>query len=267
MSTHPRVAISGAAGQMGQLLLAGTIRASDLTLSAALDRGDHPDQGKDAGSLCGLWPTSVPLGVLSPLTLSDTDVVVDFSLPAGTRELLGAAGGQALVIGVTGLDQDLTDALHAYAKRAPVLIATNFSTGVNVLLGLVEQAAGILSDYDLEIVEMHHNRKRDAPSGTACSLAEAGARGRGVDLVGRTVHGRHGEPGPRSQGEIGLHAVRGGDIAGEHTVYLAGSGERLALTHLATSRAAFADGALRAARWVHGKPPGLYTMPQVLGFR
>lgn len=262
-----RVAISGAAGHMGRLLLAETIRASDLVLSAALDRGNHPDQGADAGPLCGLWPTRIPLGVISPLTLSDTDVVVDFSLPAGTAELLVAAGGQALIIGVTGLDADQTAAVHAYAKRAPVVMATNFSTGVNVLLGLVEQAAGILADYDLEIVEMHHNRKRDAPSGTAKSLALAGARGRGVTLEGREVHGRQGALGPRSQGEIGLHAVRGGDVAGEHTVYLAGGGERLSLTHLATSRHAFVEGALRAARWAVSQPPGLYSMVDVLGFK
>ncbi len=261
------VAVNGAAGRMGRGLVAGIVKHPELTLSAAIDLGSHPDQGVDAGTLAGLWPSNTPLSVISNVALRDTEVVIDFSLPAGTEALLEAVEGKALVIGVTGLDDGTLSKLREYAITAPVVLANNFSTGINVLIGLVEQAARILEDYDLEVVEMHHNRKRDAPSGTARSLAVAGARGRDLQLEGREVHGRHGETGPRTLGEIGLHAIRGGDLPGEHTVYLAGSGERVALSHLATSRDAFVDGALRATAWVRDQPPGLYTMRQVLGFR
>jgi len=259
--------VNGAAGRMGRLLVAGIVRHASLDLAAALDLGSHPDQGTDAGVLAGVWPAQTPLSVLSHVALRDTEVVIDFSLPAGTEAVLDAVDRQALVVGVTGLDDRILERLREHSERAPVVLANNFSTGINVLIGLVEQAAAILEDYDLEVVEMHHSRKRDAPSGTARSLAAAGARGRHLDLEGRAVHGRQGPCGPRTLGEIGLHAVRGGDLPGEHTVYLAGVGERLALSHLATSREAFVDGAMRAACWVGAQPPGLYTMRQVLGFK
>ena len=187
------------------------------------------------------------------------EVVIDFSLPRGTLALLQVYEG-ALVIGTTGLDEATQRALVAHSQRHAVVQASNFSTGVTLLLNLVRTASAALPDYDVEIVEMHHRHKVDAPSGTARSLTEAASEGRGP-----AVHGRHGHTGERPLGEIGVHALRGGDIAGEHTVYLAGPGERLQLGHVATSRTAFAQGAVRAARWVLEQPPGLYDMQDVLG--
>jgi 4-hydroxy-tetrahydrodipicolinate reductase len=238
-----RIAVNGAAGRMGRLLVDQVLEAPDLQLSG---RGEQASP-------------------LSPAELEDSDVVVDFSLPAGTHQLLGRLGEQALVIGTTGLDEPTLALLAAHAERAPVVFASNFSTGVNLLFGLAAQAAAALPDHHVEVVEMHHARKRDAPSGTALSLGRAIAEARGQALEGQAVHGRAGEVGARSPTEIGFHALRGGDVAGEHTVYLAGPGERLSLGHLATSRQGFASGALRAARWTSGQPPGLYDMQDVLG--
>lgn len=265
--TPLRVAVNGAAGRMGRMVIADILEHDDLTLVGAADRPGHPDAGRDAGALCGKWSVGVALGEAGPDTFADAEVVVDFSLPGGTLALLEVLTGQALVTGTTGLEPAHMRFLDDYAKRAPVVRASNFSIGVNLLLGLVAQAAALAPRYDVEIVEMHHRHKRDAPSGTALALgaAVAGARGVALDTVG--VHGRSGETGPRSQGEIGLHALRGGDVIGEHTVYLAGPGERLMIGHLATSREAFASGALRAALWVEGRPAGLYDMRDVLGMR
>jgi len=198
-------------------------------------------------------------GELNALSYVDAQVVIDFSLPQGTAELLRTVE-LPLVVGTTGLDSATEAALRAHAERHPVVWASNFSTGVNLLFELVRTASSALPDYDLEIVEMHHRHKVDAPSGTARSLAQAASEGRGS-----VVHGREGHTGERPPGEIGMHALRGGDVAGEHMVYLAGPGERLQLGHLATSRRSFAEGAIRAARWVVGKPPKLYTMREVLG--
>ena len=266
-SSALRVAVNGAAGRMGRLVIADVLEHDDLALVGAADRPGHPDIGRDAGALCGKWNVGVYLSEPTPVPFAEAEVVVDFSLPGGTLALLDVLEGQALVTGTTGLEAAQLNRIAAYALRAPVVQASNFSTGVNLLLGLVAQAAALAPGFDVEIVEMHHRLKRDAPSGTALALGEAvaGARGVALDAVGR--HGRAGETGPRSEGEIGLHALRGGDIIGEHTVYLAGPGERLALGHLATSRAAFASGALRAALWVAGKPAGLYEMRDVLGMR
>ncbi len=261
-----KVAIVGAAGRMGRLLMRGTLEASDLALAAALEGPEHPDLGTDAGTLCGASACGLALEAVGAPSLARAELVIDFSLPEGTRALLQTAQTQALVVGVTGLETADRAALSQYAQRAPVVVASNFSTGINVLVGLVSQAAAMLPDHDLEIVEMHHNRKQDAPSGTAHSLARAAAEARGQRPEDHTLYGRQGNIGPRVAREIGVHALRGGDVAGEHTVYLAGAGERLALGHLATSRQAFADGALRAARWVVKQPPGLYSMQDVMGF-
>ncbi len=253
------VAVNGAAGRMGRLLVAGITAAPDLELVAAFEGRDHTQLGETLGG--------VALQTVDAPAVARARVLIDFSLPAGTRTLLHFVTDQALVCGVTGLDDLTQGALQAHSGSAAVVVASNFSTGVNVLLGLVSQAAATLADHDLEIVEMHHNRKRDAPSGTAQSLAQAAADARAIALDDHAVHGRRGDVGPRAPGEIGLHALRGGDVAGEHTVYLAGAGERLALSHLATSRQAFADGALRAARWAASQAPGRYDMQDVLGFR
>jgi 4-hydroxy-tetrahydrodipicolinate reductase len=262
-----RIAVNGAAGRMGRMVLAGVLLDEGLKLVAATDRPSHPNRGADAGQLCGKWTTGIALDAPRPGIYDDADVVVDFSLAEGISELLGALGEQALVMGTTGLSPEQLAGVQAHGKRAPVVLASNFSTGVNLLMGLVARAAQLLPDYDVEIVEMHHRHKRDAPSGTALSLGQAVATGRGEVFDSHAVYGRHGMLGPREPSQIGLHALRGGDIAGEHTVYLAGAGERLVLGHLSTSREAFAAGALRAARWVVARPPGLYDMVDVLGLR
>lgn len=224
-----RAGVNGSGGRMGTLLC----QLLDDDLVSATDRGQ-----------------------LNETAHADAEVIIDFSLPEGCARLLALYPQTPLVIGTTGLTDQTLAAIAAH--RAPVVHASNFSTGVTVLLDLVETAARALPDYDLEIVEMHHRFKVDAPSGTARSLALAS---------GRTplTHGREGHTGERPRGGIGMHALRGGDVAGEHTVYLAGPGERLQLGHLATSRATFAQGAIRAARWVIGKPPGVYDMKDVLG--
>ncbi|MCB9795610.1 MAG: 4-hydroxy-tetrahydrodipicolinate reductase [Alphaproteobacteria bacterium] len=261
------VGVQGAAGRMGRLLVAGIMEAEDLQLGAMIERRAHPELGKDAGQLAGQPRMGVLLGPMGGQGHQGCDVIIDFSLPEGTRALLDSAPGCALVIGTTGLGDALRADLRAYAERHPVVLASNFSTGVNLLLGLVAQAAALAPDYHVEIVEMHHRHKVDAPSGTALSLGRAVAEARGQSLSSLAVHGREGRTGARSDQEIGFHSLRGGDVAGEHTVYLAGPGERLSLGHLATSRSAFAGGALRAARWVVGQAPGLYDMQDVLGLR
>ncbi len=200
--------------------------------------------------------------------LGNCDVAIDVSQPAGTRRLLAAATphGTPLVIGTTGHDEAMISEIRTAAGRVPLLLAPNFSVGVNLLFALTAQAARALGpDYRVEIVELHHERKRDAPSGTARRLGEiaAAAHGRIFSEVAR--HGRTGEPGPRHPDELGMHAVRGGDIIGEHTVFLIGPAERLELTHRAANRELFAQGALRAAGWLVGRPPGFYGMADALG--
>jgi 4-hydroxy-tetrahydrodipicolinate reductase len=202
--------------------------------------------------------------------LGDADAVVDFSSPELFRRLLASQGEHlahsALVVGTTGLEPSDIEALHGLAASSPVLPAPNFSVGVNLLVALAEQTARVLgTEYDVEIVEAHHRRKVDAPSGTALQLGRAAAAGLDVDLEQVRRDGRRGQLGERERGEIGFHAVRGGDIVGEHRVMFIGERERVELGHVAASRALFADGALRAARWLVGKPAGLYTMRHVLG--
>ena len=251
-----RVAVLGATGHVGGLVVVGVISAADLELAAAVTRPGSPRIGDHAAG--------VPIAALGPGCFGDADVVVDFSLPDGLVEALPLLGGRPLVTGTTGLDAAGEARLDAYAREAPVVAAANFSTGVTLLLALVARAAGTLAEYDCEIVEAHHRRKRDAPSGTALALAEAAADARRVALDAVAVHGRSGQTGPRPDGQIGLHAVRAGDVVGEQTVWLAAEGERLELRHVASSRATFAQGALRAARWVVGRSPGRYGMRDVL---
>ena len=258
-----RIGVNGAAGRMGALLLKKCIGSTELWLGAATDRGSWI--GKDVGQLLGIDSTGLSISPVTSQVYTECQVVVDFSLPGGTGELIHSLSGQGLVVGTTGLPKEVSDAIAIYARKAPVVMAANFSTGVNVLLGMVQQAAELLPNHDIEIVEMHHNQKRDSPSGTALALADAAQRGR--DDAAEVIHGRSGHVGARPKGEIAIHALRGGDVAGEHTVYLAGAGERLMLGHLATSREAFVDGALTAAAWCAGKAPGLYGMNDVLGLK
>jgi 4-hydroxy-tetrahydrodipicolinate reductase len=258
-----RIGINGAAGRMGQLLCARVLSSRDLQLAVATDLPKF--SGKDVGEMVGLGNRDIRLGEPELGAYANCDIVVDFSLPAGTTKLLSCLGSQALVVGTTALNEESAKALGQHAQNNAVVLAANFSTGVNVLLSLVGQAARLLPDHDIEIVEMHHSRKRDAPSGTALALANAACEARGVDSSETVIYGRVGDAGPRTKGEIAIHALRGGDIAGEHTVTLSGAGERLELGHFATSRAAFADGALHAVRWLNNRPAGLYSMQDVLG--
>jgi 4-hydroxy-tetrahydrodipicolinate reductase len=221
--------------------------------------------GRDAGDLAGVGPigTCVVDG-LGALEHARADVVVDFSTPAATLALaaVAAAAGTALVSGTTGLGDEVRAALDRVSARIPLLWEPNMSVGVHVLTRLVAQATASLEGWDLEVVETHHRAKVDAPSGTALRLAEAMQQARAGST--RLVHGREGKPGPRGAGEIGVHAVRGGDVIGDHVVHFLGGGERLELTHRATSRDVFAHGALRAARWIAGRPPGRYSLGDVL---
>jgi len=255
-----RIVVSGATGRMGSILGA-LVREAE---GAELVGGIAP-----AGEADG-YPRVEPVGSCAPL-LEDCDVVIDFSAPEQLRGLVEThaetLAGRALVVGTTGMGAAEHERLDGLAERAAVLVAANFSVGVNLLLGLAERAARALPGdrFDVEIVEAHHRRKADAPSGTALALGKAVARGREVALEEVRRDGRTGGTGERPRGEIAFHALRGGDIVGEHRVHLIGASERIELAHAASDRAVFAEGALHAALWLAGRDPGHYTMADVLG--
>ena len=262
MGEPVRVVLSGATGRMGTAI-AGLI-ADDAGVSLLSGIGRTAEKECDIG--CPVVETPETAGGW----IREADVVIDFSAPELLRRLLemhgDALAGRALVVGTTGLGEEEHALLARAAERTAVLTAANFSVGVNLLAALAEQAARALGDdYDVEIVEAHHRRKADAPSGTALALGEAVARGRGVDLGSVRVDGRSGRPGERPRGEVAFHALRGGDIVGEHRVMLIGEREQVELGHVARDRALFAEGALRAARWMAGKGAGTYSMRDVLG--
>ncbi len=261
-----KVAVHGAAGRMGRTVVQLVHEAADLSLAAAIDSPGSPLLGRDAGELAGVAASGVM--VSSDLAeLAGADVVIDFSLPVALPPLFDHLQEKPLplVLATTGVDAPLWARVDQLAQRLPLVAAPNYSLGVAVLCHLAEQAAALLPGFDLEIIEMHHRNKVDAPSGTALGLLDAAARGRGQDGRANAVFGRQGHPGARSDAEIGVMTLRGGDVIGDHTLMLAGPGERLELSHRASNRALFAHGALRAARFLVGKAPGRYTMPQVLG--
>jgi 4-hydroxy-tetrahydrodipicolinate reductase len=256
-----RVCVLGPSGKMGRALLEAAVGRDDVRVTAAIDRRDAPGLG-----------TEVSPGVVATAELGAgldaCDVYIDFTSAAATRAAAEAAIRQrrAAVIGTTGLGPADHAIIDQLARVAPVVVAANFSLGVNLVLGLVRQAARVLGPtWDAEVVEAHHHAKRDAPSGTALAIARAIAAGHGADYDRVKRHARDGEVGPRPSGEIGVASVRGGDVVGEHTAYFFGAGERLEIGHRATSRAIFATGALRAVTWVIGQPPGRYDMLDVLG--
>lgn len=264
------IVVTGAAGRMGSRILALAHEAGDIRLGGALERPGHPALGQDALGRLGLPPAGVPVASsLGDAAWRAADVVVDFSSPEGTLETLRAAGGRprGWVIGTTGLSAAQRDEVARLVAQAPAVAASNMSAGVTLLLAVVEDLARRLPDHDVEIVEAHHRHKKDAPSGTALALGEAVARGRGVALDRAGVFARHGQTGERPRGAIGMQALRGGDIVGDHTVMFAGAGERIEVIHRAHSRDTFATGAMRAVRWVAepGRRPGLYDMRHVLG--
>lgn len=262
------IAITGAAGRMGRTLVQMVHAADDLKLAGATDRPDSDLLGKDIGTLCGLGDVGVPLQESLDQVPGDVDVVIDFTTPDATMSHLAtcAQRGFGIVIGTTGLNDDQKAQITSAAQQVPVVFAPNMSVGVNVLTNLVEQTARILGDdYDVEIVEMHHRHKVDAPSGTAFALGEAAAKGLDRNLKDCAIYGREGAEGPRNTNTIGFATLRGGDVVGEHTVIYAGDGERIEITHKASSRNTFARGAVRAARWLEGKSKGQFSMTDVLG--
>lgn len=251
--------IVGAAGRMGRMV-AALAEEEGFRVSGALEFSSSPALGQ---TLCGAKITSDP-----EEALTDADVVVEFALPEGFENRLAEylKRGVPCVIGTTGLDASAEEALTKASGNIPVIHASNFSLGVNLLGGLLKQAAAVLgSDYDVEILEMHHRHKKDAPSGTALYLAEKVEEGRKVGRE-KEIYGRYGKTGERPRGEIAIHALRGGDVVGDHTVVFAAEGERVEFTHRASSRSNFAKGALKAAAFLCGKKAGQYTMSDVIGF-
>ncbi len=266
-----KVIIQGAAGRMGKTLIRciQEKKVAGLQLVGAVDLWDVPGIGQDAGLNSGTSAAGVTLTTDLAAIAPNADVIVDFTShfgTAGNAERI-AQWGTAWVIGTTGLsDAELAEVNQA-AKHVPVVMAGNMSLGINLLCNLVEEAAKALhaKGYDIEVIERHHNQKADAPSGTALMLGQAAADGAGLNLKESQVDGRTGHPGARKKNEIGFHAVRGGDIVGDHTVLMAGTGEMIELSHRATSRDTFAVGALSAAAWAVQQKPGLYNMKNVLG--
>jgi 4-hydroxy-tetrahydrodipicolinate reductase len=266
-----KLAIAGAGGRMGQALIEATLAAGDLDIASALDVEGSPFLAHDAGERFGRT-TGVVVATDIDSAVRAADVLIDFTRPAGTMAHVAACAKHrvAAVIGTTGLDASQRAELDVHAKVIPIVYAPNMSVGVNVLQELVERAASVLGPaYDIEIVEMHHKHKVDAPSGTALQLGKAAAAGRGIDFGSSGLYAREGDIGARKADTIGFATLRGGDVVGEHTVIFAGAGERIELTHRATSRQNFAAGALRAAHFIakkrNGGRNGLFDMRDVLG--
>jgi 4-hydroxy-tetrahydrodipicolinate reductase len=251
---------------MGRALVQVISETQGCVLAGALEAKGHPDLGQDAGTLAGLGPLGVLLTDEASSLLAKADAIVDFTTPKVSMALSGLAAEARVVhvIGTTGCSPDDESKIRDAARHTVVIKSGNMSLGVTLLAVLVKRAATALPDFDIEIVEMHHDKKLDAPSGTALLLGEAAAAGRGIALGDHAVRGRDGHTGPRQQGDIGFASLRGGTVVGEHHVILAGPGERVALSHVAEDRAIFARGAVAAALWGQGKKPGLYTMADVL---
>jgi 4-hydroxy-tetrahydrodipicolinate reductase len=264
-----RTAIAGVSGRMGRALLEAVAADPGCALCAAIDRPGSPLVGQDPAAAWGA-ASGVRVSDQTAVALQDAQVLIDFTRPEATFGYLDAcaAAGVPLVIGTTGFDEAGRARIAAAAQRIPVVFAPNMSVGVNLLMKLAEVAAQVLEDgYDIEIIEAHHRHKVDAPSGTALGLGQAVAGAINRDLASCAVYGREGVTGERDPKTIGFATVRGGDIVGDHTLLFAGVGERVELTHKASSRATFAQGALRAAKWLQGRAPGLYDMRDVLGLK
>jgi 4-hydroxy-tetrahydrodipicolinate reductase len=262
-----KIGIVGAAGRMGKMLIEEASATPGAVLAAAAERAGHQAVGQDAGTFAGLKPAGVKIGAAAEAVF---EAVIDFTVAKATLAHAGLAAAKktALVIGTTGIEAAEAEPIRVAARTVPIVWAPNMSLGVNLLFALTERVAKTLGpDFDIEILEMHHKHKVDAPSGTALGLGEAAARGRGVELAKAAVRGRDGITGARKSGAIGFAALRGGDVVGDHHVIFAGEGERIELVHKASSRRIYSKGALRAALWVKGKKPGVYGMADVLGLR
>jgi len=264
-----KIVIAGATGRMGHALLEGVLADAGLQLHAVIDRADSPQIGRDAGAECGK-NTGVKVSSDVASALKGADVLIDFTRPEASLIYLEACkkAGVKHVIGTTGFTVEQKAKITAASKEIAIVFTPNMSVGVNLLIDLVEQAAKVLNDgYDIEVVEMHHRDKVDAPSGTALRLGEAAAQGLGQDLSECAIYAREGVTGAREAGKIGFATLRGGDVVGDHTVVFAGLGERVEITHKASSRATFALGALRAAKFLQSKKTGLFDMRDVLGLK
>ncbi len=263
-----RLIVAGAGGRMGRTLIHAIAATEGVSLAGAVEAAGSAVIGRDAGELAGLGKNNVPVVTEVAPLLDKSDGLLDFTVPAATvafAELL-ARKGLVHIVGTTGLSKEDEALIATAAKRAVVVKAGNMSLGVNLLAALVKRVAKTLDeDFDIEILEMHHNKKIDAPSGTALMLGRAAAEGRGIDLAQRAVRSRDGETGARCAGDIGFAALRGGTVVGDHSVIFAGPAERLELVHKAEDRMIFARGALKAALWARGRKPGLYSMADVLG--
>ncbi|MFU0504495.1 4-hydroxy-tetrahydrodipicolinate reductase [Pseudaminobacter sp. NGMCC 1.201702] len=261
--------VVGAAGRMGQTLIRAINAIEGATLAGAIERPGSPFIGRDAGELAGIGILNVPITDDPLPAFAKADGVIDFSTPAAGVEFSGYAAQARIVhvIGTTGFSTEDDAKIAAAARHATIVKSGNMSLGVNLLCILVEQAARALGpdDFDIEVLEMHHRHKVDAPSGTALLLGDAAAAGRGIDLRENSVRVRDGYTGPREAGSIGFATLRGGSVVGDHSVILAGTGERITLAHNAEDRAIFARGAVKAALWARGRKPGLYSMRDVLG--
>jgi len=261
---RPKLVIVGAAGRMGKRIISLSIDVGWFDIIAAVETKGHPDVGKDAGLMASAGPINVKLDSAYP---AGADVAIDFSQPAAADKTIDYCleGGVALVLGTTGLSEKQREKIKIASAKIPVIYGTNMSVGMNVLFSLVGKLASMLGDeYDTEIIEQHHRFKKDAPSGSALTLAENICKATGKKFPDCLIYGRSGKDALRQKGTIGIHAVRAGDIAGIHSVIFSTLGETITLNHTAHSRDTFARGALRAARWLVGKKPGLYSMADML---
>jgi 4-hydroxy-tetrahydrodipicolinate reductase len=263
-----KLAVLGAAGRMGQTLARAVAATEGCSLAAGIEAKGSPAVGHDLGEVVGLGPLGIPITDNPLPVFAEVDGVLDFTTPNATVAFAGLAAQARIVhvIGTTGLSADDQAKIEAAARHASIVKAGNMSLGVNLLAGLTARVARTLGpEFDVEILELHHRHKRDAPSGTALLLGEAAAAGRGIALKDHSVRVRDGDVGPRREGDIGFAVLRGGDVVGEHKVIFAAPGERLELVHIATDREIFANGAIRAALWARGQGPGLYSMQDVIG--
>jgi 4-hydroxy-tetrahydrodipicolinate reductase len=268
MSDIPRIAITGASGRMGQMLITQVVASDRMTLSGAIERAGHPWIGRDVGEAMGGAGLGVIVTADAQAAIKGADAVIDFTAPEATVVFAGfaAKAGIVHVIGTTGMSEHEIAQLNGPAQKTVIVRAGNMSLGLNLLTQLTKRVAAALDeDYDIEVIEAHHNQKVDAPSGTALMLGEAAAEGRGVALNDVSDRGRDGITGARKRGDIGFTAIRGGDIVGEHDVLFAAAGERIVLRHIASDRSVFARGALKAAMWGQGRAAGAYDMLDVLG--
>jgi 4-hydroxy-tetrahydrodipicolinate reductase len=265
-----KVIVAGAGGRMGGRLVSLVKESKMLQLTGALEKKGHAAVGHDAGEVAGCGKLGIPIGDDLTLLADRADVLIEFTSPEATLDHLGvmASKKKAMVIGTTGLSAEQIAELKAKAKTIPCVFAPNMSVGVNVMLKMIaEMARSLGQDYDIEVTEAHHRLKKDAPSGTALKIGQVLAEATGRDLEKVAIYGRKGMIGERTRNEIGIQVIRAGDIVGDHTVLFGGMGERLEVTHRASNRDTFANGALRAAEWVVKQPPGLYDMQDVLGLK